>query len=354
MISADVLVVGAGPAGAAAAISLSREGRSVFLLDGDTNHEFKIGESLPGCARPLLRDLGALEAMRSNCHSPCRGNVSFWGSDDPIHVDSIRDPHGPGWHLDRVRFDAMLREVAVNSGVVLEQGRMQKVLRVGDDWRIWLGSGERITSRWVLDASGRSSTVALRLGARRIRDTRLVALFARCKDTSGDQRTIVEAVPEGWWYSALLPGQTRVAALHLRAEEAGEFKNLDRWLECLARTRHVHLLCDQEGTWTVPQGVDAGGAMLDEVCGQGWLAVGDAALSFDPLSSQGLFNALSTGLRGAQATHAALEGDSKKPRQYGEQLREVRRIYQERVLSFYRGEQRWPEQAFWKERHLAA
>ncbi|XUJ33041.1 NAD(P)/FAD-dependent oxidoreductase [Bradyrhizobium japonicum] len=42
--------------------------------------------------------------------------------------------------------------------------------------------------------------------------------------------------------------------------------------------------------------VDASACLLSEAAGEGWIAVGDAAMAFDPIASQGLFNALSSAL----------------------------------------------------------
>ena len=58
-----------------------------------------------------------------------------------------------------------------------------------------------------------------------------------------------------------------------------------------------------------PRGADAGSARLDRFVGDGWVAAGDAALSFDPLSSQGMLTALYTGMKAGQALSAHLAGD---------------------------------------------
>ena len=50
---------------------------------------------------------------------------------------------------------------------------------------------------------------------------------------------------------------------------------------------------------TAIRGVDASPCILSRAAGNGWIAVGDAAMSFDPIASQGLFNALSSALAAA-------------------------------------------------------
>lgn len=81
------------------------------------------------------------------------------------------------------------------------------------------------------------------------------------------------------------------------------------------------------------------------------LAVGDAALAFDPLSSQGLFNALYTGLRGAQAVHRALQGQQQALAPYLSVLHSVRQACLRQIGYHYQREQRWPDELFWQERN---
>ena len=99
-----------------------------------------------------------------------------------------------------------------------------------------------------------------------------------------------------------------------------------------------------------PCGTGAGSMRLDRFVGDGWLAVGDAAISFDPLSSQGMLNALYTGLRGGQALARALLGDHAGIAGYTERLEQVYGAYLRNRLAFYAAEPRWADHAFWRRR----
>ena len=118
-------MVGGGPAGAAAALTLAKLGRLVLLVDANRGDDFRVGESAPAALRPLLRDLQVLDRILADHPLPCYGNVSVWGSAEPITTDSIRDPHGHGWHLDRVRFDATLREAAQETDIALVESGIE-------------------------------------------------------------------------------------------------------------------------------------------------------------------------------------------------------------------------------------
>jgi flavin-dependent dehydrogenase len=115
------------------------------------------------------------------------------------------------------------------------------------------------------------------------------------------------------------------------------------WHEALGATTHIRQL------WPAPlpppaRAVDASGAATEPPAGPGWLAIGDASLSFDPLSSQGLFHALYTGLRGAQAV---LAGTSDALGAYAARIAAVRRRYREHRAIVYALEDRWPTAPFW-------
>ncbi|MEO1084046.1 MAG: hypothetical protein AAFY88_07375, partial [Acidobacteriota bacterium] len=74
------------------------------------------------------------------------------------------------------------------------------------------------------------------------------------------------------------------------------------------------------------------------------------ALSFDPISSQGLFNALYTGLRGAEALAARLAGDGGLLAAYCARLESVRKAYRHHFQVYYGQERRWAGRPFWAAR----
>jgi flavin-dependent dehydrogenase len=93
-----------------------------------------------------------------------------------------------------------------------------------------------------------------------------------------------------------------------------------------------------------PRRVDAGGARLDHAGGDGWLAIGDAAMSFDPISSHGLLTALSTGLA---AGETSLE-------EYQAFVDTTWRAYARMRDACYASEERWADALFWRRRRAAA
>lgn len=362
MTSPEIVVVGGGPAGTVAALVLARAGRRVLLVDAGTRDPTRrVGEALPPASRPLLADLGLLDRIRCGPHLPCLGNVSAWGSPVARTHDFLREPHGPGWHLDRAAFDASLRAAAEEAGARVESRvRGRGLERHGEGWRVRLRQARAETREvdctWIVDATGRSSALARRLGATRRRDDRLLAFVARYRPTPDapadqDARTWIEAAPGGWWYTARVPSGDRVVAFHSDADlsDSSVLRTSDGFGARLTETRNLHALLVDRGYVPAhpPHGVDASSARLDRVAGPGWLAVGDAAVSFDPLSSQGLLNACYTGLRGAEAV---LAGSPSALAAYSERVETIYRTYLDHKASFYALEERWPERPFWRRR----
>src|ERR1700722_4153212 len=124
----DIVVAGAGPAGAVAAARLARAGRRVLLADRP-DAGCKIGEALPGTALRLLRALDLPAPEPQGPHAPIAGTLSAWGSPDFIGADSLRDPYGAPWRLDRRRFDADLREAARDAGATARPARLREAGR---------------------------------------------------------------------------------------------------------------------------------------------------------------------------------------------------------------------------------
>jgi flavin-dependent dehydrogenase len=359
--SFEIVVAGGGPAGSAAAIALARAGRRVLLLDDAVPGAFRVGEGLAPAARRLLRDLGLLERVAPDGHLPCPGNVSAWGSPELAETDFIYNLDGPGWHLDRARFDASLRAAARDAGAaVREQARIAGAARADGRWRVTLADGEALECAWLIDATGRRAAIARRHGAERVYDDGLVAFFARFRAPDGsadhDARTMVEAAPDGWWYTARVPEGRRVVAFLTDADLADRaLLAPEGFAERLAQTEHVVDVLAAHGYAFEerPRGADAGSARLDRFVGDGWVGAGDAAVSFDPLSSQGIMTAMYTGMRAGQALAAHLDGDAAALDAYAARVEEVYAAYLRGRLEFYAYETRWADRPFWARRRTA-
>ncbi|MCX6129458.1 MAG: tryptophan 7-halogenase [Proteobacteria bacterium] len=111
-------------------------------------------------------------------------------------TDFLQHPLGLGWHLDRAKFDAMLRQEACSSGASLCSQRLRSLEPITGE-AAWLLAfkDKHVKCRWLIDASGRVSFVAQKLGISRIYDDELRAIYTSpmpaaavappCRDRAG-------------------------------------------------------------------------------------------------------------------------------------------------------------------------
>jgi flavin-dependent dehydrogenase len=359
MLAVDVLIVGAGPAGCAAAIGLAPS-CSVAIIDRSAEPLERIGESLPGAARRVLSAMGLIDDFLADGHLPRHALRSAWGEAVPVERDALCDPDGNGWTLDRARFEWRLRAAASARGAMLfAPARFLALSRRGEGWVTEIDRDGRPTTlgaRVVLDAGGRASKTLMRHGARRRVGDRLICAFLRAPRASlSPAVTQIEAEADGWWYTTPLPDGGGLLAFHTDGDlPAARGARSSRGL--LERARALPMLSASTEDFT-DEALEvhvcvAQSAWLERPAGDDWLACGDAALAFDPLAGQGLFNALYTGFAAARAIAAELSGEAGVIDGYADEIAAVRAAYRRHLAAWYGMERRWPRSPFWARRAL--
>jgi 2-polyprenyl-6-methoxyphenol hydroxylase-like FAD-dependent oxidoreductase len=360
----DVLVIGGGPAGLATAIEL-RQASDLDIVVAEARAEpaERFGETVPPDILVALDRLDLGHAFKADGHLPCPGSVSLWGSDKPGHNDFILNPLGPAWHISRARFEAMLRTRAAQMGASICAGtHAVSVRRTGDGFDVVLqdprGARRAIRAPWVVDASGWRAWFARRQGATRRRLDRMLAIvrFAVLRSGTFTAQTVVEAARDGWWYCARLPHGLIVTVLITERHAARALAHGGHalWRELLAGTRLLAPRLDacgldEERFRSYP--VDS--AMLDRVEGDGWIAVGDAASAYDPITSQGIHKALTDAADASRTITAGAGHAQPPPWRYGARVATRFEDYLADRAHLYALERRWSDQPFWRRRAQA-
>ena len=355
----EFLIVGGGPAGATAAMVLAAAGREVVVVERTEYGSPRVGETLPPAASPFLARLGLTSDLASVGHVRCPGTICCWSHEQPYLNDFLFDPDGEGWHVDRAAFDAMLASKARDAGAEILIGHAVRSCRLeGGIWNVAIAgpNGNRcVQASHVVDAAGRRPWRG-RPSRRRVFDRQIavVALFGVAQDDrAADRRTCLEAVRSGWWYSASVPDHRRVAAYFTDADllHAPAGRRSDVWATLLDET---HLTRERVGPGRPPcelRVVAASSTIADPIVGERYIAVGDAASTIDPLSSQGILYALLSGVDAAEAllspdrSHAALGYARGIAARFHVDLHTRQR--------FCQAERRWPDSPFWMRRFRA-
>ncbi|TMP25599.1 dehydrogenase [Pseudoalteromonas rubra] len=371
----QIAIIGAGIAGCIAALALSRHFQ-VLLIDKQSACPDKVGECLPPAAARILRNLNLLKEFeqRQDLHIPNYGIQSRWGSEQSLINDNLSNPDGLGWQLNRAGFENWLREQVVAQGIeTLWPARLLDAQPGSDGWLLYLATHESgraqdnqqsiaVPCHFVIDATGRHSAFATKLGLKRKVLDKQIALWASMACHEAHQLARIETSPDGWWYSAKLPEQRRVLALQTDSDLLEKGLQHDLALFCRhARTQPglQSLLpqgIEQSGTIQLHGVVSANSTCLTQAAGHRWAALGDAACSFDPLSSQGMFNAMATAMQlansldefGLSNADAAIE----VTRLHQAQIKSVWQHYLSHRAHYYAQERRWPDSPYWQRRQI--
>lgn len=354
----DVVVVGGGVAGLSAALTLVRAGVSVCVLERTDYSPWRPGETLSPVAFAELRQLLAPEPLETAGFLESHGLEATWGSERPHHHSFLMNPYGSGWHVERRHLDALLARQAQSLQVPLWQSTCVTHLeREGHGWRVRVRTPRgpvELRCAALVDATGRSAQVARQCGVRRREWDALCSVSAVIDRPPGfqEQHLVVEATSQGWWYAAPLPGGRLILSLlsdvdvlqrHGALQPAG-------WSALFSTTRHLRERVGGLAAVSRLQVRRCETSRLEHAAGAGWVAVGDAAAMWDPLSSSGILKGLRTGRGAAEALCAALGGNSGALEDYARQQVEEFSRYLSARHAHYTLEQRWAGEDFWRRR----
>lgn len=359
-IKFDVAIVGGGAAGSAAAILLARLGHSVAMIEKSKYDQTRIGETLPPAARVPMEQMGVWERFLCDEHAPSPANISAWGASEISESHFIFNPYGNGWHIDRVRFDAMLANAAEDAGALVWRGARVEAVTCDKsaEWQVEIEGLSEISARFLIDASGRAGFVSRQMGAKRTEVDRLIGLVAFFQDGAHhDNRTLVESRESGWWYSALLPDETQIVAYMTDADLLpDQVEVVQYWQDRLQgtvftheRSLHSRITPHPGGEWEF-RTFSASSYISRPVADKNWLAVGDAAFAFDPLSSQGVYHAFESGIRAAEAIAGVFGSDVDALQAYADWAEKRFSAYLAKRKRYYNLEKRWVDSKFWRRR----
>lgn len=344
MADESIVIVGAGPAGAAAAIGLARMGEPVVLV-GEPRR-FAAVEGVSARVVDALRGLGLQQALAA--FAPPAPRRAIWNG---VYTEANQESL-----VDRQRFDLGLLDDLERLGVPVLRGRVTALNSTAGrhELEIDTDAGVRtLAAGFLVEARGRAAPAG---GAPRVRGVETVSLLQYWRGPAGEAGSTVLGVEDGWmWMAALADGRrylqltVDVASVALPPKKAlGDY--------CSARFRAVEaaapFLREAEPVGE-PQARSSTAVLNEAVAGDDWLRVGDAAMAVDPLSGNGIFQALSSALQ-APAVVATLRHDRSRgalaQRFHSRRIEHLFHRFARVGRDFYAQETCWPEAPFWAAR----
>ena len=326
--TADVVIVGGGPAGAAAGRLLAAWGHTVLLVTKDTAGARTLAESIPPSCRKLFRVLGVLDAVDAAGFHRSTGNTFWWGAGKSR---SERFADGElGYQVLRCELDHVLLAQAEAAGVRVVRAAVKRVILPAD------GAASRpkvlvaddaasdvatVEARIVLDCSGRAGVIARQGFRRQVGAPSTLAIAGTWRRVGGwpldePSHTLVEAYRDGWAWSVPLRSETRYLTVMVdpRATDLDRRSDLAvSYRRELDKTGQISKLTEGATLEGAPWACDASVYSASRCIGPGFALVGDAASFIDPLSSFGIKKALASAWMAAIVTNTCLVNPEMSP-----------------------------------------
>lgn len=315
--TSEIAIVGAGPAGSAAAYELGRAGARVAIFDSSHPREKPCGGGVTGRALDQVPWLGS----RVRRHAVTIRAAHFEDETGRRTSVPMPDPGGAAEAslvvLPRQTFDAALLDAARQTDATYWPSRVTDVRRSPPGIELQIGPHTHLAGL-LIGADGATSLVRRRLAAPFSRDQLSIATGYFAHGVTSDEVIIAFVTnPPGYIWSFPRPDHLAIGiCAEARAINAATLRRIvQQWIDARGLARGARL---EPYTWPIPS-LRRQDFAREHASGDDWGLVGDAAGLVDPITREGIPYALRSGRRLAQLI---LEGASAAPRRYEAWLRD--------------------------------
>lgn len=348
------MIIGKGITGLVMSFLLTKKEIPHLLLAREEKLKLPaLGETLPPSALPLLTSLGLMDLFEESAIQRTTGYHSSWGNERVTdHNFFANRPFQYGLKLNKEKLLEALGKLLQDQ--IYPFKRLSSVTEEAKGMSVSLDDGTQLKARFVVDATGRKRVIGKALGIAEIDHDHLMAFSShlpKIRIPGLPHGVFVESFESGWGIVSELSEQNSVMTLYTtRSHEAKpDFMNYDQWPRLLKDTEYLKSFLSPSENVKV-MGGNANTSRLAACAGKNWLAIGDAAMAFDPLSSHGITSGLYTANQAALAIEKGLEHtDSRGLETYADLLEKVFGGYLQQKGQLYGQEKRWQSAPFWEE-----
>jgi flavin-dependent dehydrogenase len=328
----EVVVIGAGPAGAIAAALLRRRGRDVLVLERQRFPRFVIGESLLVHCLDFVAEAGMLAAVDAAGFQYKNGAAFSRGSEygEFDFSNSFTPMRNSTYQVERGPFDKLLADQAEQQGVEIRYETEILAMRPGSSGveviarpagGVETTASSEIKAQFVLDASGFGRALPRLLGLERpsafpLRQSIFAHVVDHISEPTYDRKKILIAVhaehPDVWyWLIPFTGGRASVGVVARKAFlEAYSGSPGERLRKLVYEDRRLtHLLTHAE--WDTPaREVSGYAANVAAMHGPGFALLGNAGEFLDPMFSSGVTIAMRSASMAVDVLDRQLRGES--------------------------------------------
>lgn len=356
-MNSDIVVVGSGIAASAAILSLKQQGLSVTQIAPPEKSSDKIGETLSCSANRILKELKLWEAFLERGYLVHDLVFSAWEEPTLSQQSRFSSTEGSNWSIDRRDFEDFLRAQSNNGYHKRLFNKIRHCSSIEGGIQLELDNKQTLNVKYVIDCSGRASVIGGRLSARhRIDNMLCYHSFMQQIDIEIEPTVgiMIEAVNNGWWYSAVLPDDRMIVSFYTYSDFVHPHlkRDLRAWQLIIdqAPLTSQRILSAGYAAEDAPLVSDAGMLIQTEVSGEHWIIAGDALATLDPLSSHGMTQALWSGWRAAEVAVQSIRGDHSGVERYKQTIKDAMQAYQTELIQKYQSVYRFAEYPFWQRR----